>query len=228
MNKVSIIAVLACLAACESNHIRPMIPIKILSTIEIKTTTIPIPQSQGIIIDLKNDTKEDKHPKCSSGMNLIKGNYCPNPKHECLEWLDNPNSPAPRCQRYKSPTVCQGATSPMEYCMDVEELHDSSGMPYGDLSWNSAKAMCEKDGKRLCNEPEWQFACSGEESLPFPYGYDRRFDICNLNRKPMVCGAKICDHRSNVSEFPECLSPFKIHNLVGNIDEWFCSFLVLI
>lgn len=220
MNKSSsIIAILITIAACGNNYHRPrpMIPIFIeRPTIEIKTTPLDPSQSQGIIIDIKN---EPQYSKCQSGMNLIKGNYCPNPKQECLEWLDNPNGPAPRCQRYRSPTTCQGSTVAMEYCMDVEELHDSSGIPYGDLSWNSAKVMCEKDGKRLCNEPEWNFACEGTEMLPFPYGFERRFDICNLNRKPIVCGAKICDHRANISEFPECLSPFKIHNLVGNVDE---------
>ena len=33
--------------------------------------------------------------------------------------------------------------------------------------------LCDKDGKRLCMETEWELACEGEQMLPYPTGYER-------------------------------------------------------
>jgi formylglycine-generating enzyme required for sulfatase activity len=31
---------------------------------------------------------------------------------------------------------------------------------------------------------------------------------------------KLKDHRAPLSAFPDCVSPFGIHDMVGNVDEW--------
>ena len=41
--------------------------------------------------------------------------------------------------------------------------------------------ICQAQGKRLCTEREWNFACEGEEMRPYPYGWSRE-PKCNQDR----------------------------------------------
>jgi sulfatase-modifying factor enzyme 1 len=163
---------------------------------------------------------------CPSGMVKVEGNYCPEVRQTCLEWMtkEEADKPWARCKRYQQPSVCLSKQRVhMSYCIDREELHDDAGMPYGDLSWTSAKQMCEERGARLCKEDEWNFAAEGEEMLPYPYGNGYEFSntICNIERKPIMCGSKVCDYRAKITEYPLCKSKqFQTHNQVGNVDEF--------
>ena len=178
----------------------------------------PILKEFGSVKVESTFTLSEQQP-CPSGMVHIDGQYCPKVEEHCIHWLDDPNKPGARCAHY-APSTCLAPKVHMEYCIDREELHDDSGMPYGDLSWTSAKQMCEDRGARLCGEEEWNFACMGEEMKPYPYGDDYDINICNAYRKPMLCEGKICDHRANVDAFPSCVSPTGAHNMVGDVDEW--------
>ena len=46
----------------------------------------------------------------------------------------------------------------------------------------SPPILCSNQGKRLCTEDEWTFACEGEEAWPYPYGYTRSQDMCVIDR----------------------------------------------
>lgn len=162
--------------------------------------------------------KEKVVPKCPGDMVFVKGEYCPVIEERCVKWLDPPSSFA-RCAKFDKAT-CKSPRVHKEYCIDREEQHDATGLPYGDQSWNSCKAMCESQGRRLCDEDEWNFACEGEEMKPYPYGYEYSFTICNVQRKPAVCNGKLCDHRARASEFPLCVSGFGVAMMPGNTDEW--------
>ena len=82
--------------------------------------------------------------------------------------------------------------------------------------------MRDGDGKRVCMESEWNFACEGEEMLPYPYGWERR-PICNQDRSDLFEQNPrrriLKDHREAVDARPECVSPFGVANMVGNVDE---------
>ena len=95
-------------------------------------------------------------------------------------------------------------------------------LPAGDLNFIKADKLCRAGGKRLCLESEWNFACEGEEMRPYPYGWERR-PVCNQDREDLVAnrGGKqtLVDHRAPVGAYGECMSPFGVHNLVGNVDE---------
>jgi sulfatase modifying factor 1 len=158
---------------------------------------------------------------CPNGMALVSGNFCPEVRQDCAEWLDPIGTPYARCKRFKE-TVCTSKHRvAMNFCMSREETYDEDGLPYGNQTYRSCKDSCEAEGGRLCSAKEWTFACEGEEALPYTYGYERIPNMCNIDREhDLVENKKLKDHRANISEYPGCVSPFGIHNMNGNLDEW--------
>ncbi len=160
---------------------------------------------------------------CPQGMILVEGEYCPEPTQKCIDWMEDPvQFPYARCRAFEQPSTCKVDRVPVRFCIDRYEASDSTGMPVGDVSWTQAKAACEASGKRLCQEKEWVFACEGEEMRPYPYGYVRDASLCNFDRTEDLVTLKgdLADHREPVTANPDCLSPFGVQNMVGNIDEW--------
>ena len=91
-----------------------------------------------------------------------------------------------------------------------------------DQSWTTTKELCESQGKRLCFESEWQFACEGEQLLPYPFGFVRDAKLCNFDLTDLENrnSGKLYDKRVRPADRPKCLSPFGVRNMVGNVDEW--------
>jgi len=162
-------------------------------------------------------------PSCPEDMVLIEGNYCKKVVQKCLEYLEDPIvNPRARCKVFEQPTVCKGQREPMRFCVDRLEAGGEDGLPLADKSWTEAKQSCEAEGKRLCQEREWTFACEGEEARPYPYGFVRSPQLCNFEKIDGLVTLKgdLADHRQPVTANPACLSPFGVQNMVGNIDEW--------
>ncbi len=158
---------------------------------------------------------------CPAGMVLVQGAYCPVAEQTCLNWMEDPAKfPYARCGQFAEPSVCKGKRTALRYCIDKLEAADETGMPIGDISWTDASAGCKKQGKRLCQEHEWLFACEGEELRPYPYGYTRDPSLCNFEKDNLVDHGQLADYRQPVQANPSCLSPFGVQNMVGNIDEW--------
>jgi formylglycine-generating enzyme required for sulfatase activity len=57
---------------------------------------------------------------------------------------------------------------------------------------------------------------------PYPYGWKRDPDACNADRVDIYenGGGSLRDLRVGVSDKPRCVSPFGVHNLSGNLEEW--------
>jgi len=56
---------------------------------------------------------------------------------------------------------------------------------------------------------------------PYPYGWRRDSSACNIDRTDLGGPEeKLTDHRALITAFPRCVSPFGVHNMVGNVDEW--------
>ena len=102
------------------------------------------------------------------------------------------------------------------YCIDYYEYPNSkSHNPTTGVTWNQAKSTCERKGKRLCSEAEWERACKGPSNLRFSYGNSWDPGRCNTedeqgNPRP-VAGAVA---------FPKCRSAFNVFALSGNVEEW--------
>jgi hypothetical protein len=115
-------------------------------------------------------------------------------------------------------------------------------VPQGYLSKLTAKAACERAGKRLCRADEWRQACRGENDTPFPYGTTFREGACNVHvpqhpaailwgdasthhwdprlNQVTVGGAPLLHPTGGT---PSCRSPWGddgVYDMVGNVDEW--------
>lgn len=162
----------------------------------------------------------------SDEMILVEGESCPDAEQVCLRFIDPPPYQNLRCAEYAKPAKCKGARIARRFCIDREEAAEpfadaGDAMPVVSKSWTEAKAACESRGARLCKEAEWEFACEGPEMSPYPYGWKRDASICNFDKTglggPME---KLNDLRAPLSAYPACLSPFGVHDMVGNVDEW--------
>lgn len=145
-----------------------------------------------------------------------------------------------RCLRYKEPSECLSKERrPMRFCMDRYEWPNRKGeLPSLLISWTHAREACEAIGKRLCTEDEYNFGCEGEAMLPYTYGYVRDPSKCNIDRpyrkrekkldeheacmKRPACKEQLeeLDQRLPAGSLPECVSPFGVYDLNGNINEW--------
>lgn len=153
----------------------------------------------------------------------------------CTDWI-NTSFPA-RCRVFSKETwkkvLYKLPKKEMEFCIDTYEYPNVYGSkPTVDVTWDEAKIICQNISKRLCNEDEWTFACEGEESLPYPYGYVRDSSICNIDKPWIeVNYLKINSQEEidrlwqgvNSGKMENCISPFGVHDMTGNIDEWTVS-----
>jgi hypothetical protein len=196
---------------------------------------------------------------CAEGMVLVAGNYCPEVNQACLEFHEEyvrdeakkkakrdkgedvgKSTVSERCLKYKEPSECLSkARVPMRFCMDRYEWPNQKGeLPALLISWTDAKKECEKVGKRLCTEDEFNFACEGEAMLPYTYGYVRDASKCSIDKqyrkrekkllkyeaclKKPECKRELekLDQRLPAGSMAACVSPFGVYDLNGNINEW--------
>lgn len=186
-----------------------------LSAARTSHETAPVP----------NDPPVAPDRPCPAGMVPVQGDYCTEVRHTCKRWLDDPKLPYARCGDYEPSATCVGERVPMRFCIDVyEHAEPGDALPLNHQSFQLASAVCAAQGKRICTEREWNFACEGERMLPYPYGFSRepkcnqdRSDLYELQGSPRRQVLK--DWREPGSARPECKSPFGVINMVGNLDE---------
>ncbi|MCK6536766.1 MAG: SUMF1/EgtB/PvdO family nonheme iron enzyme [Polyangiaceae bacterium] len=170
-------------------------------------------------------------PECGSEMLLVDGIYCPYVGHRCVEWIEESRD---RCRRYDEKILCEGTKVSKRFCIDRYEYPNQAGAyPAVMTSWVEAEQACLAEGKRLCTEDEWTFACEGETRVPYPYGFERKSDACNIDRTYRDPDFSAFSHDRLISEevsrldqrvpsgsMAGCVSPFGVHDMTGNVDEW--------
>lgn len=161
-------------------------------------------------------------PGCPPDMVLVAGEYCSEVFQSCARWLDDESLPFARCSEYR-PSRCIGKHVNERYCIDrYEYTAPGDDLPLNYQSFQKSTALCQRLGKRLCTESEWTFACEGEEMRPYPYGF-QRVPKCNQDRtdlyEPNPHRQILADRRERADARPECVSPFGVYNLAGNLDE---------
>lgn len=165
----------------------------------------------------------DLSSPCPDGMVLVMGQYCPKVEQTCIRWLETEGPYAYfRCAEYKRPGKCLSSRRPMRFCMDRDEfVPEGQTLPAARQSWTDATRVCGALGKRVCQESEWNFACEGEELRPYPYGFVRDAEACNADKVDIYrADGKLRDLRAGADEYPNCTSPFGVHHLSGNLEEW--------
>jgi sulfatase modifying factor 1 len=189
------------------------------------------------------DAAEGTRGACSAGMVEIQGRMRVTPMGDylqqsiCSHWI-NRKFPE-RCalfdkekweaMRDKLPT------KDMHFCIDRFEYPNRKGeYPVIYVNWYESNQICQAQGKRLCSEEEWTFACEGEEAVPYPYGYERDVDACLVDKPwrwfdPSAYGSR---KEALIRELdrlwqgvpagslPKCKSPFGVYDMTGNVDEY--------
>lgn len=156
----------------------------------------------------------------------------------CTKWIDK--KWPERCGAYDRAKWLSLSkdipTEPLHFCIDRYEYPNKKGeYPIILVSWYEARDACKAEGKRLCTEDEWTFACEGEEATPYPNGYVRDPDAC-LNDRPwrLFHGEALMPRsgdnaRQELDRLwqglpsgarPLCKSVFGVYDLTGNVDEW--------
>jgi sulfatase modifying factor 1 len=169
---------------------------------------------------------------CPSDMIEVEGDHCPYVQQNCLRWIDPTKHM--RCAEFAPSAKCHMQTSHKKFCIDRFEYPNKEGeKPVFMKSWREAKATCTASGKRLCTDSEWTLACEGPEHLPYPYGYKRSKDTCNIDKpygfpdplkvyNPATQAAELArlDEREPAGNRASCVSPYGVHDMAGNVDEW--------
>jgi hypothetical protein len=88
-------------------------------------------------------------------------------------------------------------------------------LPWRFVTLEQAEQACTAASRRLCTAAEWQLACAGIETWSYPYNA-RIYDgtKCNGLNTPPLNGP------SPTGSFTECVSPFGVHDMSGNVGEW--------
>ncbi|HEU5075503.1 MAG TPA: SUMF1/EgtB/PvdO family nonheme iron enzyme [Polyangiaceae bacterium] len=160
---------------------------------------------------------------CPDDMVLVEGDYCPNVEQRCLRYLDPPGRYEQfRCAEYAKPVCRSKERKRLRYCIDRDEYAEpGEHLPANHRSFTHAEKACGSLGKRVCLESEWNFACEGEEMLPYPYGLSRDPSACNADRTDILTsGGELRDLRAPAGAYPRCVSPFGVRNLSGNLEEF--------
>lgn len=133
------------------------------------------------------------------------------------------------------------ATLPTKYvdvCVNQFEYPNMPGeYPTIFINYFEAQELCFQRGERLCTEEEWTFACEGEDATPYPYGYVRNDEFCNIDHiwRQYNDGKFLAGGHETMLELdrlwqgeasgmrPECKSSFGVYDMTGNVDEWATS-----
>lgn len=182
-------------------------------------------------------------PACPGDMLLVEGSYCDRARQVCSKlaaaYVGHPTR-SERCLDYARPTVCDGTRASLRFCIDRFEWPNRAGeKPIVLVSWQEASRLCERAGKRLCDEREWTLACEGEEMLPYVTGYTRPGEECVIDRpyrEPRVqlllpharceadarCTRELerIDQRRAATSDSACRSPYGAIDMNGNVNEW--------
>lgn len=160
---------------------------------------------------------------CKGDMVLVEGSYCTDVRQDCTRWLDDASLPFARCAEYSHHSRCVGKRVPMRFCIDRREYTPpGEKLPLNQASYDIATKTCQGLGKRICTDNEWNFACEGEDMLPYPYGYERQ-PVCNQDQTDLFEKNPhmqvLRDLRAPSDAYPACTSPFGVENMTGNMDE---------
>ncbi|MDP9000071.1 MAG: SUMF1/EgtB/PvdO family nonheme iron enzyme [Myxococcota bacterium] len=176
----------------------------------------------------------DVPSSCPVDMVEIDGSWCPNVEQICRKYVEPLHPERDRCAEFAPTGRCDGSPVPKHFCIDRYEWPNQAGIkPVVAVDWMAARDRCAGAGKRLCLDSEWTLACEGRERLPYPYGYVRNAEACNID-KPYIVPDDIrwndprrraeelarLDQRDPSGTRDSCVSPFGVFDMTGNVDEW--------
>ena len=192
----------------------------------------------------QTDAREGTRGACPAGMVSVQGKMKVHAMVDemqlqaCTKWIDK--KWPERCADYdrdKWLAISKDLpTQSVNVCMDRFEYPNRKGeFPIIMVSWYEARDACKTEGKRLCSEDEWTYACEGEEATPYPSGYSREASECVNDRPWKKFDDQALMPRSGPRAMAEldrlwqgqpsgtraaCKSKAGVYDMTGNIDEW--------
>jgi formylglycine-generating enzyme len=170
-------------------------------------------------------------------MRLVVGEHHDEVQHLCID--PQRDTKDTHCFAYfEGLTGLEGAVTSINVCMDIYEAPNKKGVePYVMRSYANAKKWCSARQKRVCTEQEWETACEGPNYRPLAYGWSVNRKICNSDKKwkpvdfdkfgsdpdTALAESKRLWQGANSGRFESCVSPFGIHDMMGNVEEWVTS-----
>ncbi len=175
--------------------------------------------------------------ECPSGMAHVRKDHCPKLERRCLKDEYDKANHITICHRFEEASArCEEPRVALDFCIDHYEFPNQKGAhPPVMLDWYHAMGQCAAAGKRLCYESEWVAACEGPDDKPFPYGYVRSAEKCNIDnawidpslkkiysKDPAISGPELArlDRSVPSGSKPGCVSDYGVFDLTGNVDEW--------
>jgi hypothetical protein len=166
---------------------------------------------------------DKKHVRCPEGCYL-------DPR-ECQEWLPGSAECLGTKYVYKNGKESYVPEySHLEFCMDDAEWPNKPGeKPTVFIDYFQAQKMCASVGKRVCTSAEFTLACEGPEHLPTATGWKIDGSVCNVDKEwrdwhrvnlTTKEGFAKIDQSEPVGSRATCVSPYGVHDLTGNVDEW--------
>ena len=193
--------------------------------------TPPAPSSSAAPPEVDTYVMEDplSASRCPEGMLLVEGTTCAETHRKCIE--RRPGDDA-SCRSFEPATCRRGL--PLRFCVDRYEYPNQEGMlPAAVVTFEQAREACTEEGKRLCTEMEWTFACEGPKGFAFSYGDEELSGACNVGRpaprlrhdalweaKDVSAVFEQYDARVRSGALKGCAGPFGARDLLGNVAEW--------
>jgi hypothetical protein len=182
---------------------------------------------------------------CPADMVHVRTRYCPSVERRCIDMEHEETNHLDICHAFAQEQRCRTPERDVAFCIDRYEYPNRRGAhPAWMVDWFQAQATCESRGKRLCWASEWTAACEGPEHTPFPYGWERDHDKCNMDNfyiDPIKPGPRAqflfyskdkdvafkelsrLDQSMPSGSIETCRSGFGVYDLPGNVDEWVTS-----
>jgi formylglycine-generating enzyme required for sulfatase activity len=85
------------------------------------------------------------------------------------------------------------------------------------VSWDQAKTYCERVGRRLPTEAEWEKAARGTDGRLYPWG-----DLPPNGNQALF--DKAMNTTRPVGSYPDGMSPYGALDMIGNVREWVFDF----
>ncbi len=163
--------------------------------------------------------------------------YCPDLERQCLQSEYDKSNRITICHRFaEDEPECRAERRSLSFCIDRYEYpNEKGGHPPVMIDFHEAERTCQSHGKRLCLESEWIAACEGPQEKPFPYGYARSSDHCNIDNRwlepnlsrvyskvPDIRDKELArlDQSAPSGSREGCVSDYGVYDLTGNFDEW--------
>jgi len=95
-------------------------------------------------------------------------------------------------------------------------------LPVSCVPWTSAQAYCIAQNKRLPREVEWEMAARGTQPIKYPWGGASAAGCGGAVTLANDATQRSCGNKkpARVGTHPAGASPYGVHDMSGNVEEW--------